>query len=161
MRLLTAVSAVCIASGTVSSAIVAQAGTSIDRLAWLAGCWESSSGSTTVEEHWTTPRAGTMLGVGRTVRLGKLVGHEFLMLELRDTTLTYVAHPSGQATAAFSARAVSDSQAVFANPTHDFPQRIGYHRLGADSLIAWFEGSIGGETQRREFRFVHIPCPGL
>ena len=45
----------------------------IDRVAWLQGCWELSSGNRVVEEQWTRPRGGIMLGVGRTTRDGRLV----------------------------------------------------------------------------------------
>lgn len=31
-------------------------------LAWLAGCWEMRAGRRVVEEQWTAPAAGVLLG---------------------------------------------------------------------------------------------------
>lgn len=160
MSLRNVLTVTCTTSLLLSHSTQAQADLAVERLAWLAGCWEASSGTTIIEEQWTSPRGGAMLGAGRTLRDGKLVAYEFLIVELRDSTVTLVAHPSGQATTPFPAQAISDHAALFANPTHDFPQRIGYERRSADSLLTWIEGSIGGEMQRSEFRYARVPCPG-
>ena len=39
----------------------------IEKLSWLAGCWEQKDAQRHVEEQWMAPRGGTMLGMGRTV----------------------------------------------------------------------------------------------
>jgi len=138
----------------------AQSDPSLEQLAWLAGCWEASAAEATVEEQWTTPRGGVMLGVNRTARDGRLISYEFLMLDGREAPVIYVAHPSGQAAATFSAEAVSDIRAVFSNPAHDYPQRIGYERRHNDSLLAWIDGPQNGELRRVEFPFARVTCPG-
>ena len=71
---------------------------SIQDVAWLQGCWELRDGDRVVEERWTPPRAGSMLGVGRTTRGEKLVEHEFIVLTEHDGRLAYEAHPPGLAT---------------------------------------------------------------
>jgi hypothetical protein len=139
----------------------AQPDTALGRLAWLAGCWETSSDDASVEEQWTVPRGGVMLGVNRTARDGRLIAHEFLMLDGRDGSLVYVAHPSGQSSATFLAESVSDTRAVFGNPEHDYPQLIGYEYRANDSLLAWIEGPGNGGLRRVEFSFARVPCPGL
>ncbi len=45
----------------------------IDKVGWLQGCWQLSSGQRVVEEQWMAPRAKSMLGMGRTVRGDTLV----------------------------------------------------------------------------------------
>lgn len=72
----------------------------------------------------------------------------------------YEAHPSGQAAAEFRGILVSDTALVFENPEHDFPQRIGYTRVGPDSLAGWIEGDSGGELRRIRFPFRRVACPG-
>ena len=52
----------------------------IDRLAWLAGYWELRTATRTVEEYWTRPRGGTMLGMGRTVVRDSMVEHESTLI---------------------------------------------------------------------------------
>jgi hypothetical protein len=48
--------------------VAAQAPASIARAAWIAGCWVTERGKATIEEQWMAPAAGTMLGMGRTIR---------------------------------------------------------------------------------------------
>lgn len=131
----------------------------LDRLSWLQGCWTTTSGARVVEEQWTSPRGGVMLGVGRTTRDGRLVEYEFVVIRERGDTLVYEAHPSGQAPADFVAKGVEADAVVFENATHDFPQRVGYRRRGT-GIDAWVEGTIGGQTRRVEFPYEAARCPG-
>ena len=131
---------------------------SIKDVAWLQGCWELRDGDRVVEERWMLPRAGSMLGVGRTTRGEKLIEHEFVVLTERDGRLAYEAHPSGQATATFMSRPMSGREVVFEDPTHDFPQRVGYRSTGPGQLLAWIEGTSGGRTRRIEFAYRLVNC---
>jgi hypothetical protein len=131
---------------------------SIRDAAWLQGCWEMRDGDRVVEERWTSPRAGSMLGVGRTTRGSKLVEHEYIVLTERDGRLAYEAHPSGQATTTFLSRPISGREVVFEDPTHDFPQRVGYRSTGQGQLLAWVEGTSSGRTRRVEFAYRSVDC---
>ncbi len=141
----------------IALALVAAGG--IDRVAWLGGCWEMASNGRTIEEQWTAPRGGVMLEMGRTVRDGRLVEHEFVVLREDGARLAYEAHPSGQPSAVFYAREWTDSRVVFENPEHDFPQRVGYEQRGADSLGAWIEGTMNGKPRRVDFAYRRVACP--
>ena len=99
-----------------------------------------------------------MLGVGRTVRDGRTVEHEFVVIAIQDGRLAYQAHPSGQAPASFLATQATDSRVVFENLEHDFPQRVGYERRG-DALQAWVEGTQNGRTRRVDFAYQRVSCP--
>ncbi len=121
-----------------------------------------------VEEHWMSPRGGTMLALGRTTKGGALVEHEFVVLRERGDQLAYEAHPSGQPPAVFLSRpqtrqtgtsAPSVDNVVFENLEHDFPQRVGYERTGADTLLAWIEGTRNGQIRRIEFPYRRSACP--
>ena len=129
----------------------------IDDVAWLTGCWEHSSGSRTVEEHWLPPRAHSMVNVGRTVQADKLVEYEMVLIREQDGRLAYEAHPSGQPSAVFMSRTVGNREVVFDNLQHDFPQRVGYKRDG-DALLAWIEGPRNGQTRRIEFPYRKVGC---
>lgn len=145
---------VAIASG---SAVSAQSDT-IQSVAWLQGCWEMREGDRLVEERWMPPRAGSMLGVGRTTRGQKLVEHEFIALTERDGRLAYQAHPSGQAMATFLSQPVTGREVVFEDPTHEFPQRVGYKNIGPGQLLAWVEGLSDGKPRRIEFTYRLVNC---
>ena len=131
----------------------------VERLGWMAGCWEAEARGVTVHEQWMRPAAGTMLGMGRTVRGDSTVAHEFMRLVERGGRVVLVVHPSGQAEAEFTATEASERALVLENPDHDFPQRIRYRRAGADSLPARIEGTAGGRERGIDFPFVRTACP--
>lgn len=130
----------------------------VSSLAFLAGCWELSRGPIHIAEHWLAPRGGTMLGVSRTVRDDRTTEFEFLRIIEREGKLVYIASPSGQATAEFTADAVTDSAVEFTNPGHDFPQKIRYVRRGMDSLIAQVSATVEGAERAREFAYARGSC---
>jgi hypothetical protein len=147
----------------VSSYIVGSAqsaGTvTIQTVAWLQGCWTLESAQRLVEESWMAPRGGSMIGVSRTIRDGKLVDYELIVLREQGGRLAYHAHPSGQPSTVFLSTNVTGSGAVFENPEHDFPQKVGYQRNG-DALTAWIEGTANGRARRVEFPYRRTSCPG-
>jgi hypothetical protein len=126
----------------------------------MAGCWERRSGARLVEEHWLAPRGGMMLGVGRTTRGDTLVEYEHTRIYSRGDTLIYAAMPSGQTPAEFRALRSAGDEVRFENLAHDFPQRVIYRRLGADSLAARVEGMRGGQLRGFDFPYGRVSCPG-
>lgn len=110
------------------------------QLKWLAGCWERRTPQLVTLEMWMQPEGELMLGASRTVVGGVTREFEQLRLEARGDTLVYTALPSGQRETAFRSRQMSDTGFMVENLAHDFPQRIIYHRRGADSVIARIEG---------------------
>jgi hypothetical protein len=133
----------------------------LESVSWLIGCWEqlSPDQKQLVQESWGAPLGGSMLGMSRTVRDGKLIEFESIILRVDKGKLAYEAHPSGQPTATFLSTSVSDKQVIFENPKHDFPQKIGYLRRDDDqSLLAWIEGTVDGKVRRTEFPYRRVVC---
>lgn len=121
------------------------------RAEWLQGCWEARSPGLVIEENWTAPRGGVMIGISRTVRRDSLIEYELVLLRESGGVITYEAHPSRQPLATFTATEATNSTIVFANPSHDYPQQVGYRRVGSDSLVAWIDGQRDGRSRRAEF----------
>ena len=138
--------------------VMAGAQTPIARVSWLQGCWRMNVNGQTVDEQWMAPAGGAMLAISRTVKGGRLVEYEFVLLRERDGSLVYLAHPSGQLGGEFPMKSVDDESITFENTAHDFPQRIGYRRHG-DRLDAWIEGTLDGRAQRAEFPYARVACP--
>jgi uncharacterized protein DUF6265 len=133
------------------------AASGIERVAWLQGCWSSTSGTRVIEEQWTAPRGGAMLESGRTTDRDTLVEYEFVVIRERGDGLVYIAHPSGQPSAEFPSKTMTGDGVVFENLQHDFPQRVGYQRQG-DRLNAWIEGTRDGRTRRVDFAYRRVDC---
>ena len=137
----------------------AQSAAPIASLGWLAGCLEARSATRVVEEQRMPLSAGTMLGMGRTTNARGLADYELTLIRQDGARLLYEAHPKGQPSATFVARAANEDSVVFEAPEHDFPQRVAYRRVGRDSVLAWVEGTMNGATRRFEFPYRRVPCP--
>jgi len=142
---------------TLACDVAASQSAGIQRAAWLQGCWEMSTPGRSVEEIWTTPKGGSMIGVGRTIRDGTLAEYEMILLREVGDRLAYEAHPSGQPAATFLSTRVTASELVFEDPAHDFPQQVGY-RIDGEALLAWVSGSQNGKVRRIEFPYKRARC---
>ena len=129
----------------------------IQRAAWLQGCWELTTPGRSVEESWTAAKGGSMIGVSRTIRDGKTTAYEMIVMREEGDRLAYEAYPSDQEPSTFLSTRVSESELVFRNPEHDFPQEVGYRRAG-DSLVAWIRGMQDGKDRRIEFAYTRARC---
>lgn len=133
----------------------------VQRLAWLQGCWRIDTGNRIIEEQWSAPRGGTLLGSSRTVRDGKTVEHEFVIVrDAVDGRLAYEVSPSGRPATVFTSVSLDDAAVVFENLQHDFPQRVAYQRKG-DDLLAWIEGpakNAPGQLRRIEYPYRKAAC---
>lgn len=132
----------------------------LESVSWLIGCWEllSPEQNQIVQESWGAPIGGSMLGMSRTVRDGKLIEFESIILRVEKGKLAYEAHPSGQPTATFLSTRIADRSVLFENPQHDFPKKIGYQLKDDSSLLAWIEGTVDGKPRRREFPYHRVVC---
>lgn len=142
------------ARGTIPS------GAGLNRVEWLAGCLEMQRGDLVVEEHRMRARGGSMLGMSRTTSAKGLVEYELTLIREQDGVLRYEAHPSGQPIAVFTALLATADSVVFSAPEHDYPQRVGYRRVGADSVVAWIDGTSRGTARRVEFPYRRVACGG-
>lgn len=136
-------------------ALPAPAKATMGDMAWLAGAWvgtRGTTGTTSIEERWSPPLGGAMLAVSRTVSREKMVGFEFLRIIERDGGLVYKAQPGGAPPTEFVLTELSGTRAVFENPRHDSPQRIVYELSAEGGLSAAIGYTKGGRPQRFEFK---------
>lgn len=129
-------------------------------LRWLAGCWERRVGALVIEEQWLAPRAGMLLGLSRTTRGDSVIGYEYMRIYDRGGVVVLAAAPSGQPPAEFIAPSATAGEVVFENAAHDFPQRVRYQKVGADSLLGRIEGMRGRERRSLDFPYARTACAG-
>ena len=118
-------------------------------LAWIAGNWQTSPGKRAqVDEHWTSPSGGSLIGMSRTVVGDKTVEFEYLRIEQRADAIYYVAHPKARCPGTdFKLTRLAGQEAVFENPAHDFPKRIIYRKNSDGSLVATIDAGEGTKSQ--------------
>ena len=114
----------------------------IEDLAWMQGHWVGEAGGVQMEEVWLAPGGGMMTGMHRDVKGAKATSFEFLRIVSLDGGLAYLAQPFGQPPTSFRLTEWKPNRVVFANPQHDFPQRILYWLQDA-KLCARVEGPEG------------------
>ena len=125
----------------------------LSAVAFMAGCWRGapSPNGTTIEEWYSEPATNLVLGMTRYVRDGRVVDFEFTMIERTDSTFLLVPRPKGVRSDAFPLKELTDGQAVWENPAHDFPQRIIYRRGDGGTLVARIEGNTPGGARHSEW----------
>jgi len=124
----------------------------LNQLSWMTGSWFSESSGKQVDEHWTHPAGGSIMGVHRDISGGKTVFYEFLRIEKRPDGIFYLASPKGRnPPTEFKLVQTESRRATFENPKHDFPQRIIYWRADDGSLRARIEGKEGDKQKASEW----------
>ena len=124
-------------------------------LAWISGTWEGENGNIRMEEIWTRPAGGLILGVHRDLFPGGRSFFEYLRIEQRGDDIFYIAAPRGENATEFRLTELLDNGAVFENPEHDFPQKLVYTRDG-DTLRATIEGVANGKRRSSGWKWHRV-----
>jgi hypothetical protein len=130
----------------------------VEDLAWLTGCWEGRQGEAVIEEVWSKPAGGSMLGFGRTVNGDRTTTYEFMQIREENGSLTYMPQPQGGARVSFPLKDSFGAKMTFENQAHDFPQRVIYERKGPGMLLAAIEGMYKGKEEREEYQMKKVRC---
>jgi hypothetical protein len=113
--------------------------------AFLSGCWEQrGDDGRWTEECWTDTRGGLMIGSGRDGKGDKVRHWEWMRIERgANGSLTFYGSPKGAAPVGFKATEGDDKSITFANPNHDYPQRVRYvaTESGLDAEVSLADGS--------------------
>lgn len=125
---------------------------------WLAGQWCGGSAERKIEEVWLAEAGGALLGMSRTVRGGGTESFEFMRLVPAGQDAGFHVQPNGVAPTVFAIADRGEGWVVFANPAHDFPDRIEYRRDGA-GLRASISGP-GEDGKTLEIPFAYHRCGG-
>jgi hypothetical protein len=142
-----------------SSLASSQLAAPLDNVAWLTGCWAADGGEPGSVEHWLAPAGGSMFGVSRSVRAGRLSQFEFMTIRtLPDGRLVFVALPGGKNSTEFTSASLTAGEVVFENAKHDFPNRVIYRRIGEKTMLGRIEGVANGQPRAVDFPFTRTAC---
>lgn len=138
--------------------------TGLDAVAWLAGAWEGALGDDPVTEAWFPPADGTMVGLFRWEKGGKVYLYELMRLaETPDGVTLEIKHFGGDFTgweekdeaALFDLVEVTPAgKAVFAERGDEAEHtRVTYRHEGEDAMVATFEETRNGQPVLLTFRY--------
>lgn len=105
-------------------------------LGWLQGDWCGEREGVQNEEHWSSAKAGVMLGWHRDIRDDQLAGFEFMRITFDAEGIRFHAQPGGKPETVFPATKHEPGLIVFEQPGHDFPKRVTYRREADGRLYA-------------------------
>ena len=126
--------------------------TQVSDLGWMSGRWLAGENGRWTEEHWSAPRAGTMMGYSWSGQGEAVREYEYLRLQAGENDeIVYLAQPGGRAPTGFYLAGATGTSATFENPTHDFPQRIRYVRTG-DTMTATISRMDGSNAMSWTYR---------
>jgi hypothetical protein len=121
---------------------------SIHLLDWMQGSWRTEvriakDGARWTEELWTEPAFGTLLGVGRSIGGLRTRSFDFMRIAQDNKGIAFFGAPNGAPAVRFPLVSFGTLRLEFANPNHDYPQRIVYQRRGntLTATISLMDGS--------------------
>lgn len=130
----------------------AVAGDGVASLSWLEGNWTGLQDGVAMEEIWSSPAGGGLVGMHKDSKDGRMVSFEFFRIVPRDSgAICYLASPLGRAPVAFCAVELTMRRVVFENLNHDFPQRVLYWLEPDGRLHARIEGMLDAKPAAEDW----------
>ena len=121
---------------------------------WLEGTWENQSKEGTLTESWEKMNDSTFNGQSYFVTGTDTSFPESISLVQRNGELLFIPVVKDQNNGlgiSFRLITMNEKDLIFENAEHDYPQRISYHHVSNDSLIAEISGNKGGELKSDQF----------
>lgn len=131
----------------------------ISKAEWLLGTWENKTAKGSIYETWRKVNDHEFTGKSYRLKEKDTIVFETVQLIRDQNTLFYIPTVKGQngnLPVHFIAKTVSESQLVFENRQHDFPQIITYKQDGTDALIAEISGVVNGKERKQTFPMKRI-----
>jgi Domain of unknown function (DUF6265) len=126
----------------------------LEKAKWFIGNWENVTKESVSREIWQQKNDSTLFGESFTTVEKDTVFYEKIDLIQRNDSLFYIVSVRDQnkeKPVSFYMIKSTDSQIVFENPKHDFPNKIEYNKVGNDSIFAKIYGSENGKEMTIDF----------
>lgn len=132
---------------------------------WITGHWQGEIGDSFIEEQWSGPAGGVIMGMFRLVnggRDGQVVLYEFFTLEaspegpilwMRHFSPRLVAREDKEGAIAFRLVSYKPGAATFDNHDPEDPTRLSFRREGEDRLVATLGKVKDGKPVETEFAY--------
>lgn len=121
---------------------------------WLIGTWENKSNEGDMVETWSKNNDSLYSGSSYFIKGKDTLHSESIQLTQKANVVLYTPTVKGQNNnqpISFQLTKQTSKQLVFENPKHDFPQKIVYQQITADSLVATISGIQQGKASSESF----------
>jgi hypothetical protein len=142
--------------GTKNKSSISEGG-KIKELYWLIGNWQNISAGGSMFEFWQLKNDSVLSGSSYFIKGTDTLSSEKISLEMHGQDLFYipvVREQNGGKPVTFQLTSMENYSFVFENPLHDFPQKVTYHQLPGDSLLAEISGVVKGKMKVVKFPMV-------
>jgi hypothetical protein len=139
--------------------VVQQAGTFSPLYTMAGGTWQMKTKKGYICERWKKLSATEMQSQGFKVTGKDTVTEEQVKIVQRGDGIYYIPTVNGQnggKEVPFKLASSINKEYIFANPSHDFPQRVGYHLVSQDSVHAWIDGQYNGKYVKQDFYYKRV-----
>ncbi|MBL7717252.1 MAG: hypothetical protein JNL72_00345 [Flavipsychrobacter sp.] len=129
----------------------------LQQLSWLIGTWEMSMLEGTFREQWQKTNDTLYSGTGMMLSTSgdTLFSERIELVQIGDRVYykPVVSDQNNGQVTVFTESSLNAEQAVFSNPSHDFPQNITYRRTSDSTFQAQIDGVQQGKSRQEQFRF--------
>jgi hypothetical protein len=139
---------------TILSAFITKKTNDIKKAEWLIGTWENKTPRGSIYETWSIESDIEFSGMSYIIKEKDTVVFENIRLVQEQAGLFYtpiVKNQNDGLPIRFASKTISETQLVFENQQHDFPQIISYTRITLDSIMVEISGIKAGEERKQTF----------
>ncbi len=143
-----------IVSVLIFSGVASSQSSKVREVEWLIGTWKNKTPKGNIYETWRRTSDSELSGKSYFMKEKDTIVFETIRLVREPEGLFYIPIVKDQnngISVRFAATTVSETQLVFENPQHDFPQIISYTRISPDSLTAEISGIRSGKVRKQVF----------
>lgn len=119
----------------------------IDQLDWLIGTWENNSKEGQLSENWEQINDSTFNGQTYFIKGNDTLHNEtFIVNQIKDS-IFYIPTIKGENNdkpVIFTLTQSTEKQFTFENPKHDYPTKVVYTQVSADSVVVEISGVVDG-----------------
>jgi hypothetical protein len=138
----------------------------LEEVRFMSGHWLGSDGSSEIEEQWSEPSNGTMIGMYREMSAGKTTFYEFLAIAQEETGVVMrmkhfdanlVGWEEKDRSVVFDVASTSKDEAIIVSRDQTKPIRLAYRRTSQTELTATLIRERDGKTLHDEFHYRLVP----
>lgn len=119
----------------------------IHSLDWLIGTWENNSKEGNLSEVWAQKNDSTFNGVTYFIRGRDTLHNETFVVNQTEDDVYYIPTVKGENNdkpVTFKLTQSTEKQVIFENPKNNYPSKVTYNQINADSIVVEIGGVVDG-----------------